>query len=97
MFKTKCKSVIYTTLQEGTVIRSLYSHNHKSNADKWDAKKMIAKRFKIVHYKTRPSKKLSKESVVKKKGDQVREIAIHVEGHAEPIKLKVLDDTVVNN
>ncbi|XP_066256708.1 protein tramtrack, beta isoform-like isoform X16 [Euwallacea similis] len=46
--KTKCQAVLYGTLQEGTLIKSLYLHNHKDNASKWDKLPMIPKKFPIV-------------------------------------------------
>ncbi|KAF7282369.1 hypothetical protein GWI33_002747 [Rhynchophorus ferrugineus] len=94
--RTKCKSVIYSTLQDNTIIKQLYRHNHEDNADKWDVRKMIAKRFRVIQYYTKSAKHTRKQSTPRSKKNSGRqEIDIHVEGHSEPIKLKVMSDDII--
>ncbi|XP_076252127.1 uncharacterized protein LOC143191191 isoform X2 [Rhynchophorus ferrugineus] len=96
VFRTKCKSVIYSTLQDNTIIKQLYRHNHEDNADKWDVRKMIAKRFRVIQYYTKSAKHTRKQSTPRSKKNSGRqEIDIHVEGHSEPIKLKVMSDDII--
>lgn len=46
--KSKCKAVLYGTLQQGTVINALYVHNHENNCTKWDKLSMVSKEFTII-------------------------------------------------
>lgn len=100
VFKTKCKSVIYTTLQEGSEVKLLYEHNHTNNADLWDRNNMIPKTFRMIHSKreckpgVESTKKRLHKPVTKKKKwkQQTTDIKIPVEGSFEPILIKVLHE-----
>ncbi|KAH1028213.1 hypothetical protein HUJ05_001588 [Dendroctonus ponderosae] len=106
VFKTKCKAVLYTTLQEGSVIKALYDHNHESNVDRWSKQRMIAKGFFITRptqackrgpprdlRRARKSKPVPKPP--KDTNPQGKEMQVHIAGQAEPIVIKVMGKNVI--
>ncbi|XP_019761307.1 modifier of mdg4 isoform X5 [Dendroctonus ponderosae] len=108
VFKTKCKAVLYTTLQEGSVIKALYDHNHESNVDRWSKQRMIAKGFFITRptqackrgpprdlRRARKSKPVPKPP--KDTNPQGKEMQVHIAGQAEPIVIKVMGNVPVES
>lgn len=93
--KTKCKAVIYTTLQEGTVIKSLYQHNHEDNATKRDKQDMIEKEFAIFR-SSRECKRgpvrnpLKSRRKSKSTAKSEQEVLLHVDGQTETLLFQVV-------
>lgn len=102
--KTKCKAVIYTTLQEGTVIKSLYQHNHEDNATKRDKQDMIEKEFAIFRStrecKRGPvrnplkSRRKSKCTAKSEQGEDYsgKNVLLHIDGQTETLLFQVEEE-----
>ncbi|KAL1488409.1 hypothetical protein ABEB36_014883 [Hypothenemus hampei] len=111
VFKTKCKAILYTTLQEDSVIKVLYNHNHDSNVASWDKDRMIPKEFAIERpaqackrgppkgpFRVKRSSIRSMSSTGEKDEEEELkvtehqdEMALHIDGQAEPIFIKVIN------